>query len=56
MVETETYGYEFMVSIITTEQILELRTILKYLGVPIIVPSYMFGDNNVVVNSSSIPQ
>ena len=45
-----------MAARIATEQILELRTMLRYLGIPIIGPSYMFGDNNAVVNSSSIPQ
>ena len=34
------------------EQIIDLRNTLRYLGVPIMGSSYMFGDNESVVNSS----
>ena len=34
------------------EQIIDMRTTLRYLGVLIIGPSQMFGDNESVVNSS----
>ena len=34
------------------EQIIDLRTTLRYLGVPIRDKSYMFGDNKSVVDSS----
>ena len=34
------------------EQIIDLRTTLRYLGVPVNEKSYMFGDNESVVNSS----
>ena len=34
---------------------MDIRTTLRYLGVPIKEQSYMFGDNKSVVNSSLIP-
>ena len=54
-VETATYGSEFVAARICVEQIIDLRNTLRYLGVPICEKSYMFGDNESVVNSSSIP-
>ena len=54
-VETSTYGSEFVAARIATEQIMDLRITLRYLGVPI-GKSYMFGDNRSVVDSSTIPQ
>ena len=39
-----------------TEQIMDLRLTLRYLGVNIIGPTYMFGDNRTVVDSSSTPK
>ena len=51
-VETATYGSEFVAARICIEQIIDLRTTLRYLGVPIREKSYMFGDNQSVVNSS----
>jgi hypothetical protein len=55
-VETATYGSEFVAARTCTEQIIELRTLLRYLGVPIREHSYMFGDNKSVVTSSSLPE
>ena len=55
MVETATYGSEFVAAHTCVEQIVDLRNTLRYLGVPICERSYMFGDNESVVNSSSIP-
>ena len=55
-VETATYGSEFVAARTCTEQIIELRNLLRYLGVPIREHSYMFGDNQSVVNSSSLPE
>jgi hypothetical protein len=52
-VETATYGSEFMASRICVEQVFDLRTTLRHLGVPIRGKSYMFGDNEAVVNSST---
>ena len=37
------------------DQIIDIRTTLRYLGVPIRDMSYMFGDNRSVVTSSTIP-
>ena len=37
---------------IYVEELIDLRTTLRYLGVPIIERSYMFGDNRYVFNSS----
>ena len=54
-VETATYGSEFVAARTCVEQIIDLRTTLRYLGVPVREKSYMFGDNESVVNSSSIP-
>ena len=54
-VETATYGSEFVAARICIDQVIDLRTTLRYLGVPIQEQSYMFGDNESVVNSSSIP-
>ena len=54
-VETATYGSEFVAARITTKQIIDLRTTLRYLGVPIKGKAYMFGDNQSVITSSTIP-
>jgi Reverse transcriptase (RNA-dependent DNA polymerase) len=51
-VETATYGSEFVAARTCVEQIIELRTLFRYLGVPIRDKSYMFGDNKSVVDSS----
>jgi hypothetical protein len=55
-VETATYGSEFVAARSCTEQIIEMRTLLRYLGVPIRDHSYMFGDNKSVVNSATMPE
>ena len=54
-VETATYGLEFVASKTATEQIIDLRHTLRYLGVPIKTKSYLFGDNRSVVTSSTLP-
>ena len=54
-VETATYGSEFVAAHIATDQVIDLRTTLRYLGVPVKSKSYMFGDNNSVVQSSTLP-
>jgi hypothetical protein len=56
VVETATYGSEFMVARQATEQIMDLRYTLRMLGIPIDGPSWMFGDNKSVITSSTIPQ
>ena len=55
MVETATFGSEFVAARIATDQIIDLRYTLMYLGVPLRPKSYMFGDNKSVVDSASIP-
>ena len=54
-VETATYGSEFVAARIATDQVIDIRTTLRYLGVPIKEQTYMFGDNQSVVTSSTIP-
>ena len=53
-VETSTYGSEFVASRTAAEQIMDLRTTLRYMGIPI-ERSFLLGDNESVVNSSSLP-
>jgi hypothetical protein len=50
-VETTTYGSEFVAACICMEQIIGLRSTLRYLGVPVTENKYMFGDNKSVVDS-----
>ena len=54
-VETATYGSEFAAARSAIQQIAALRQSLQYLGVPIRKTSYLFGDNESVVKSGSIP-
>jgi len=54
-VETATYGSEFVAARIAVDQIVELRHELRYLGVQLTGPSWMFGDNLAVVNSATMP-
>ena len=56
MVETARYGSEFMAARIATEQIMDLRATLHYLGVPIQGRTYLFGDNKTVVDSCALPK
>ena len=53
--ETATFGSEFIAARTCIERIIELRTYLRYLGVPIRDQSWMFGDNRTVVNQSTLP-
>ena len=55
-VETSTYGSEFVAARLATEQIIDPRYQLRMMGVPIQGPTYMFGDNQSVVTSSTLPQ
>jgi hypothetical protein len=54
-VQTATFGSEFVAARIATDQIMDLRNTLRYLGVPVCECSYMYGDNQAVVNNSMIP-
>lgn len=54
-VETSTYGSEFVAAKTAVQQIQDLRIMLRYLGVPLQSHAYLFGDNEAVVKSGSIP-
>ena len=54
-VESATYGSEVVAARLATEQIMDLRTTLRYMGVPVVGHTYMFGDNKSVITSSTIP-
>ena len=54
--ETTTYGSEFVAAKTATEQVMDLRDMLRYLRFPIMTKACMFGDNKSVVTSSTIPQ
>ena len=53
-VETATLGSEFVAARIATDQIIDLRNTLMYLGVPVRSKSNIFGDNKSVVHHASI--
>ena len=53
--ETATFGSEFVATRTCTEQIIELRLVLRCLGVPIRDSSIVFGDNEAVVNAATNP-
>jgi hypothetical protein len=55
-VETATYGSEFSAARSAIQQIAGLRITLQYLGVNIDSSSYLFGDNESVVKSGTLPQ
>ena len=50
-VETATYGSEFVAAWTCVERSFDLRFTLQYLGVPVRMRAYMFGDNESVVNT-----
>jgi hypothetical protein len=54
-VETATFGSEFIAARTTINQIVDLRTTLRYLGVPIREKSYVFGDNKTIIDASLTP-
>ena len=53
--ETGTYGSEFVAAKTATEQIMDIRQTLRYLGAPITTKSFLFGDNRSVVTSATLP-
>jgi hypothetical protein len=53
-VEVATYSSEMVAMRTCVEQIIDLRTTLRYLGVPIRNKSYVFGDNESVVKSATL--
>jgi hypothetical protein len=54
-VETATYGAEFVAARIAVDQIVDLRSTLRYLGVKVEGKSYLFSDSASVIASSTIP-
>ena len=54
-VETATYGSEFVTAKTATEQIMDTRQNLKYLGAPVGAKSFLIGDNRSVVTSATLP-
>ena len=54
-VETATYGSKFVAAKTATEQIMDIRQTLRYLGAPIATKSFLFGDNRSVVTSATLP-
>jgi hypothetical protein len=53
--ETATYGAEFLAARTCMEHIVDLRNSFRYLGVPVFETSYVWGDNESQVKSSTIP-
>jgi hypothetical protein len=52
-VESATYGSEFVAARTCIEQIIDLCHTLRYLGVPVLEMSQIFGDNKTVVDSAT---
>ena len=53
--ETATFGSEFVAGRTAVEQIINLRLTLRYLGVHVDGPTYVFGDNKTTTDSSALP-
>ena len=53
--QTARYGSEFVAAKTATEQIMDIRKTLRYLGGPIGDESFLFGDNRLVVTSATLP-
>ena len=53
-VETASYGSKFVTAKAATEQIMDIRQTLRYLGAPICSKSFMFGDKRSVVSSVTL--
>jgi hypothetical protein len=54
-VETSIYGSELVASRVATELILEVRYVLRSLGVALDGPALMLGDNMSVVLNTTVP-
>ena len=54
-VQTASLGSEFVAVRTYTDQIIDLRYTLMYLGAPIRAKSYMLGEDKSAVDSASIP-
>ena len=54
-VETSTYGSELVAARVATELVMEMRYMLRMLGVPLDGPALMLGDNMSVVLNTTLP-
>ena len=54
-VETATFGSEFVAARTCTDQVIDLRNVLRYLGVPVEGATIVFGDNESVMNQTAFP-
>ena len=54
-IKTATYGSEYTAAQITVDHIINHRNMLCYMGVPIERVMYLFGENRLVVDSSTVP-
>jgi hypothetical protein len=54
-VQSATYGSEFVAARVATDQVIDLKLTLGYMGIHV-ARSVMFGDNQSVVTSSTLPQ
>jgi hypothetical protein len=55
-VETAAHGSEFVAGRAATEQVIDIRHTLRMMGVKIDGPTCMFGDNQSVITSSTMPR
>ena len=53
-VETDTYGSEIVAGRTYTWPISDIKTTIRYLEVPLRKKRYMFGDNESIINGTSI--
>eukprot|EP00979_Chaetoceros_neogracilis_P009185 scaffold2090_cov151-Chaetoceros_neogracile.AAC.2 len=54
-VETSTYGAEIVAGRLGVDAVLEFRYVLRMLGVPIVGPTRLLGDNMSVIQNCSLP-
>ena len=54
-VETATYGSEFSAARVAVDQAIDIRNTLRHLGVQVKGKTYLFGDNQSVVTSGTVP-
>ena len=54
-VETSTYGAEFNAMQTATEEAISLRYMLRCMGIPVMQPTWMIGDNLGVIQNASVP-
>ena len=55
-VETSSFGSEFCAMKLCCEYLRGLRYKLRMMGIPVLGPSYILGDNQSVLNNASIPE